>query len=162
MDTISYILLSIITLLVMATVMTRSLLRAAIGLALVSAVLSVIMFRMGAQLAAMFELSVCVGLIPVIFITVISLTKPLTKEEVKSQAMEKLNRFWMLPVLLIVVAVSMLAVNIKLDIPAAKVSPISDVRVMIWSVRQIDLIGQVAVLLAGAFAILMLFKGKKQ
>ena len=55
------------------TVMTRSLLRSAIGLALTSAILTLAIFRMNASLAAVFELSVCAGLIPVLFISVISL-----------------------------------------------------------------------------------------
>ena len=75
----------------LGTVMTRSLLRSAMGLALTSAILTVFMFRLGAPLAGVFELSVCTGLISVLFISTISLTEPLTPEQtgVQMNGMEK-------------------------------------------------------------------------
>ncbi|MFA5085344.1 MAG: hypothetical protein WC482_03165, partial [Candidatus Omnitrophota bacterium] len=60
------------------TVMTRSLLKSTIGLALTSAIITIIMFRLGSPLAAVFELSVCTGLITAVFVSTISLVKPLT------------------------------------------------------------------------------------
>ena len=48
-------------------VMARGLLRAAIALATTSVVLAIIMFRLDSPLAAVFELSVCAGLITVVF-----------------------------------------------------------------------------------------------
>ena len=67
------------------TVMGRSLLKAAIGLAITSAVIAILMFRLDSPLAAVFELSVCTGLVTVLFVSTISLTKPLTREQVMGQ-----------------------------------------------------------------------------
>lgn len=63
------------------TVMTTRLIRAVVGLAVTSAMLSIVMFRFNSSLAAVFELSVCAGLIFVIFITTVSFTARLSQEE---------------------------------------------------------------------------------
>jgi len=144
------------------TVMTRSLLRAAIGLALTSAVLTVMMFRLGAPLAGVFELSVCAGLIPVIFITVISMTKPMKKEEAKEFAIERWSRFWILPIIVVIAAILLFTAHIKFDAKLPPVHAESDVRDMMWGARQLDMLGQVMVLMAGAYGILVLFKEMKK
>jgi len=144
------------------TVMTSSLLRAGIGLALTSAVLTVIMYRFNAPLAAIFELSVCAGLIPVIFITVISLTKPLKKEEAIEEGRNKMTRFWPLPAVVAIVFAILLTANIKLNIALPSVEMEADARQIIWNVRRLDLIGQILILLTGAFGILILFKEAKK
>ena len=50
----------------------RDILRAAIALAALSVVLAAIFFKLGAPYAGAFELSVCAGLITVLFIAAIS------------------------------------------------------------------------------------------
>ena len=67
------------------TVMTFNLLKSAIGLAVTSAILSLLLFLMDAPLAGVFELSVCAGLITVVFISVISLTKTLGAAEARAR-----------------------------------------------------------------------------
>jgi len=52
----------------------RDLLKGAIALALMSAVLAALFYRFGASYAAMFELSVCAGFITVLLLAVIALT----------------------------------------------------------------------------------------
>jgi len=158
MGMLDAIILIILSLTVLATVMTTSLLQAAIGLAVTSALLTVVMFKLNAPLAALFELSVCAGLIPVIFITVISLTKPLSNEEMKTESREKMTRFWPLPIVFILAGIIAAYLKIRISLKLPMHGPSLDVRQVLWSVRQIDLIGQLAVLLAGAFAILVLFK----
>jgi len=140
------------------TIMTTSLLRAGLGLALTSAVLTVLMFILNTPLAAVFELSVCAGLIPVIFITVITLTKPLKKLEAEESAKEKFHRFRYLPLIVLFLFVLFVALNIKLNIALPNVEMEPDARQIIWNVRRMDLIGQVMVLLTGAFGILVLFR----
>ncbi len=66
------------------TVMIRDLLKAAVSLAALSAVLTVILFMLKAPLAAVFELSVCAGLITVVFVSTISMTKLRTKEQIRA------------------------------------------------------------------------------
>ena len=140
------------------TVMTRSLLRSAIGLALTSAILTILMFRFNSPIAAVFELSVCAGLISVVFISTISLTQPLTKKQVIQHMRDRLIRFWPLPVLVVAVglALSLLHVKPNLQLPSPEI--ISDVRYVLWNLRQIDLLGQVVILLAGVFGVVILFK----
>ncbi len=53
-------------------------------------------------LAAVFELSVCAGLITVIFMSTISLAEPLTYAEAISKAKARIKGFWFLPVILVV------------------------------------------------------------
>ena len=140
------------------TVMTRSLLRSAIGLALTSVILTIIMFRLNSPLAAVFELSVCAGLISVLFISTISLTHPLTFQEVMQHMRERLARFWFLPLIIIVIGVALSFVRIT---PAIKLPPpetVRDVRQVMWNLRQVDILGQMIILLAGAFGVLVLFK----
>ena len=158
MGTLNGVVLIMMALTVLATILTRSLLQSAIGLALASALLTIVMYRLNAPLAALFELSVCAGLIPVIFITVISLTKPLTKEEVQAEAREKLFRFWPLPVIFVLAGIIFAYMKVKIGLRPPMHEMSLDVRQVLWGVRQIDLLGQMAVLLAGAFAILVLFK----
>ena len=102
-QTIIIILLELLVLSAVFTVMIRNLLKAAIALALTSAVLTVIMFLLGAWMAAVFELSVCAGLITVVFVSAISLTKPKTMEESKEKQKIRIKRFIYLPFLLVLV-----------------------------------------------------------
>ena len=50
----------------------RDILRAAISLAVLSVVLAAIFFKLGAPYAGAFELSVCAGLVTVLFVAAIS------------------------------------------------------------------------------------------
>lgn len=140
------------------TVMTRSLLRSAIGLALTSVILTIIMFRLNSPLAAVFELSVCAGLISVLFVSTISLTHPLTMQEVMQHMRERMARFWLLPVILIILGITFSIMDIKpvIELPAAET--VKDVRIVLWDLRRMDVIGQVIILLTGVFGVVILFK----
>jgi len=37
----------------------------------------------------------------------------------------------------------------------------NDVRIILWNLRQLDLLGQIVILLAGAFGVAVLFKERK-
>jgi len=138
--------------------MTIRLIRAVVGLALTSAILAVIMYRLNSPLAAVFELSVCSGLISVIFITTVSFTQRISKERLRVRKRERLAKFWLLPIIL---AVAGLLLTWYLKIPdfvLAAPSNGPDVRGIIWNLRHLDLFGQVIVLLAGVFGVVILFK----
>lgn len=138
-------------------VMAPNLLKAAIGLAVTSAILAVVMFRLSAPLAAVFELSVCAGLITVVFISVISLTSPQAGS--KGDGMKVLRRFAFLPLVVLIAAVAFGMLDLKPDfsfLPA--IAPEGDMRLLLWGQRQLDLFGQVVVLLAGIFGVVVLFK----
>jgi NADH-quinone oxidoreductase subunit J len=143
--------------------MTRSLLRSAIGLALVSAILTILLFRFDSPLAAVFELSVCSGLISVVFISTISLTEPMTMKEVIKHMKDRLTRFWYLPFIVVIVGTALSLLDIRLDIKVPPPEIQKDVREVLWNMRQLDLIGQVTILLAGVFGVAILFKeGRKK
>jgi NADH-quinone oxidoreductase subunit J len=87
------------------TVMTRSLLKAALGLAVTSALIAVVLFRLESPLAGVFELSVCAGLITAVFVSAISLMKPLTHKETIELSKARIKRYWFLPVIAAAVAI---------------------------------------------------------
>lgn len=145
------------------TVMTLDLLKSAIGLAVTSAVLSLLLFLMDAPLAGVFELSVCAGLITVVFISAISLTKPLAGAEARARDRSRVKRFIFLPILLMIVggilfAWSLYALHPHLDLPPPSASLATDVRQVLWNVRRLDLVGQILIILAGVFGVVILFK----
>ena len=142
------------------SVMTLNLLKSAIGLAVTSAILALILFRMDAPLAGVFELSVCAGLITVVFISAISLTKPLAGAEARARDRSRINRFIFLPILIVLVGGLLYALNLHLDLPLPAASPETDVRQVFWNVRRLDLVGQIIVILAGIFGIVILFKDR--
>jgi NADH-quinone oxidoreductase subunit J len=141
------------------TVMRGSLLRAVIALALTSIALTAIMFRLGAPIAAVFELSVCAGLITVVFMSTVSLTKPLTREETVEYTKDRMKRFWIMPVFMAIAASVLLYITIPLNftLPAAPTT-IQNFREVLWGERQFDLLGQILIILAGVFGVVVLFK----
>ena len=138
--------------------MTTLLLRATIALALASAMLAVVMYSLGAQLAAVFELSVCAGLISVVFVSVISLTQRRSFREVVQRRRDRLGRFWPLPLVLLAAGIGLSFVHAPLQIVVPLPGGDGDVRSLMWNVRQLDLFGQILILLAGVFGVLVLFK----
>jgi NADH-quinone oxidoreductase subunit J len=140
------------------SVMTSLLLRSAIGLALTSVILSLIMFQFQASYAAAFELSVCAGLIPVIFISVISLAHRLPYPEYVKRREDRVYRFWYLPIILLLVGIAVYYIRQPLGLHLPWKEVIADVRQVLWDHKRLDLFGQVLALLAGAYGILILFK----
>jgi NADH-quinone oxidoreductase subunit J len=142
------------------TVMTLDLLKSAIGLAVTSAILSLLLFRMDAPLAGVFELSVCAGLITVVFISTISLTKPLAGAEARARDRSRIKRFIFLPILVLIVGGILYALHPHLDLPLPPAGLETDVRQVLWNVRRLDLVGQILIILAGVFGVVILFKDR--
>ena len=132
------------------------------GLALTSVILTVLMFRLDSPLAAVFELSVCTGLISVLFFSTISLTHSLTREEVLKHMKDRLVRFWYLPVIIIVVGIVLSLSHFKVNLVLPAPETEKDVRLVLWNLRQLDIIGQVIILLTGVFGVVILFKEMRQ
>ncbi len=63
-----------------------------------------------------------------------------------------------LPVIVILAGVALYRLHIPFDfnLPAAPTA--NDVRNIIWNLRHLDLLGQIVILLAGAFGVVALFK----
>jgi NADH-quinone oxidoreductase subunit J len=145
-------------------VMSRSLLKATIGLAVTSAVITILMFRLESPLAAVFELSVCTGLITVVFVSTISLTKPLTHKEIVCLSRDRIKRFWPLPIMVIAVGAGLVMMKLRNDITVASSawSLFKDVRTVLWNFRQLDMFGQIIVLIIGALGVSVLFEERRR
>jgi NADH-quinone oxidoreductase subunit J len=151
----------LVTLLVVSavwTVMTTRLPRSAMGLAITSAVLTIIMFKLNSPLAAVFELSVCAGLISAIFISILSLMRRLSPEDRTARQKEHFYKYWLLPVLIVLTAIALSIIHLpSFTLPAPPATE-SDVRTVLWDLRRLDQLGQVVILLTGAFGVVVLFK----
>jgi NADH-quinone oxidoreductase subunit J len=151
----------VLVLLVLAALwasLTTLLLRATIALALTSAMLAVVMYSLGATIAAVLELSVCGGLISVVFVSVISLTQRKPFKDYVVRRLSRMRRFWPLPLIMIVAGVGLSFVHGPVQIVLPLPDGGGDVRTVLWSLRQLDLFGQILILLAGVFGVLVLFK----
>jgi NADH-quinone oxidoreductase subunit J len=143
------------------TVMTSNLLKSAIGLALTSAILTLVLFVLCAPLAGVFELSVCAGLITVVFISTISLTRRLSHSEAQEARTIRARRFILLPVVLSIAAWWLASRVLSLGHPAPYPATEEDVRQVLWFSRRFDLVGQILIILAGIFGVVVLFKTKE-
>lgn len=140
-----------------------NLIKAALWMAGMSALLALLMFLLDAPLAAAFELSVCAGLIPVIFISASSMTKITSREEQEEKRRERRRRFVWLPVMLIALGTALLALlwpRMAELLPAAFTQAgNATAQQILWNTRQIDLVGQVIIVLVGVYADIVFFKG---
>ncbi|MGI6360775.1 MAG: NADH-quinone oxidoreductase subunit J [Bacillota bacterium] len=146
-----------------AAVMIKNLVKAAISLALASVCLTVVLFMLGIHWAALFELSVCAGLITVIFVSAISLTVPHKKEEEKKIAATRLKRYIQLPFVLVIIMLVagftlMMGSSTELLPTVSQSGSFSVFKEIFWHNRQIDILGQIIVILSGVFAVVILFK----
>lgn len=152
------LLLVIMTIAALWTVMGRSLLKATIALAVTSAVITILIFRLNSPLAAVFELSVCTGLITVVFVSTISLTKPLTHKEIVEMSKARHKRFIYLPIMLVLAGIGLLALKIPNDFAIPNLPQTSmSVRNVLWNIRHLDLFGQIIIMIIGAFGVVTLF-----
>lgn len=143
-------------------VASKSILRSAIGLALASAMLSTVLYALGAGLASVFELSVCSGLVTVIFISGVSLSQS-PKVELQSEYRDKeRNRF--LPVLLIGGGLVMLLIGFFVGKDALEFAEDSaeTAQEVLWSFRQADVWGHIAAILCGGVAVKVLFREERR
>lgn len=160
-DHVNALLLALFLAATLVTVFTADLMKSAIGLAVTSAVLTLLLFRMGAPLAGVFELSVCAGLITVVFISTISLTRPSADAEVRRKQAARWKRYVFLPFVLLLAAWLLSRGFAHLSPPKAVAGRAEDVSQALWFTRRFDLIGQILVILAGVFGVVVLFKAGK-
>ena len=153
----TYILVGLLLLAALWTVLTPTPLRAAIALAVTSALLTIIMFQMAAPLAGVFELSVCAGLITVVFISTISLTSPATGDKAKQRKQAHARSFLPLIGVFAVagVALGLIGYRYNASLPAV---PEMDVRTALWGLRRLDLLGQIIIIFVGVFGVVILFR----
>ena len=121
-----------------------------------------VMFLMGATLAAVLELSVCAGLITAVFVSTISMTKNITDEEqtLKQQDVAEESH---LPAL----HTRGCGHRRVADVPEPAAYAAEPQRCGMTSPErrcgtpaQLDIFGQILIVLAGVFGVVVLFKGK--
>lgn len=154
--------IELVTFILMAlwAVLDPRLLRAVVALAVTSVMVTVLLFKLDSPLAAVFELSVCAGLVSAIFLGAITLTQPESAAQASSSARERIRRYWYLPPLLVLLGVALLQISMP-GSPASATTG-DDVRKVLWTSRHLDLLGQITVLVAGAFGVVVLFKEAKK
>jgi NADH-quinone oxidoreductase subunit J len=139
---------------------SKDLLKSAIALLICSLGLTLLLFDLNAPLAGVFELSVCAGLISVLFINAISLTRPVTGMEQVAKVKDHYQRFLWLPLILIIIGI-MLWLNLGPlfdTLVFQKTADSAGVGEILWGTRGLDLIGQVIILLVGVYGVVVLFK----
>lgn len=143
------------------------LLSSAVGLLVASVGVTLLFFDLGAPLAGVFELSVCAGLISVLFIMTISLTTQ-SGGEVKTERKKiHYRKFIALPILLVIVAIighDVLWVAREqwiTSFPALAVQETKSVGEILWKTRGLDLLGQITIMLVGVYGVVILFKRGK-
>jgi NADH-quinone oxidoreductase subunit J len=143
-----------------AVMLFRSLLKSTICLAITSVLLSIVLFLLSAYWAALFELSVCAGLITAVFVSTVSFSTVSRRD--KAHAEDHRVRFKPLPYFMISIGLALLGflvysgftVERSMPLPAAFV----EFKQVFWNTRQADILAQIALLLAGSFAVIVLFK----
>jgi uncharacterized MnhB-related membrane protein len=135
-------------------IFVKDLLRAAISLAVASLLLGVIFFRMNAPYAGVFEISVVAGLITVLFMLTIALTKGGAAAESKAAAIA-FPVFFVVFAAIDVLVMKKLLARIPAIVAPAEAGTFGQV---LWNARTLDLVGQIAVIFAGVFAVLALFR----
>jgi NADH:ubiquinone oxidoreductase subunit 6 (subunit J) len=144
-----------LVLLCVLAILLKDVLRSAIALAVASLLLGIIFFRLNAPYAAVFEISVVAGLITVLFILTIALTK--AGDEVRESKAANVVFPLVFAAFAIIDALVMKALLGKVPalVGGAESGSFAEV---LWRGRTFDLVGQIAVILAGVFAVLALFR----
>ena len=138
-------------------ILAKDLIKAAISLAVASVLLGILFFTMNAPYAGVFEISVVAGLITVLFMLTIALTK--AEGEVRERRWVKIvfPLFFVAFIVIDVLVMKSLLSKLQIVPSGAESGSFGDV---LWKQRTFDLIGQLAVILAGVFAVLALFRKK--
>jgi NADH-quinone oxidoreductase subunit J len=152
-----WVLLGLLVLLSIGCCVFKDLLYVAVSLAAASAVLALVLFLYSANVAGVFELSVCAGLITVLFVSTVSLTKDSDK---KTES--RLPAYFMPLFALVFIGLNYFIVRWLAGaiLPAGVPQPAGTFQRVFWEMRSVDILGQVALLLVGVFGILALFRLK--
>lgn len=160
MEAIVYTCLGLMLIFGVMAVMLRSITKSAIALAAASVALGIIMYELGSVWAALFEVSVCSGLVTVVLVSAISLSHEDKKELQK--VFEDKKRLSLLPIILIVsgVALIVIAMWAGFSLPYANETAVAagNFREILWNHRQADIWGQMIVIVTGSVAVSILFK----
>jgi len=150
-----WVLLGLMVLFSVGCCIFKDLLYVAISLAIMSVILALALFHYGANIAGVFELSVCAGLITVLFISTVSLTHD------SDQAVETRMPTYFVPLfVLIFIGIDFFIIQwLAHSLPATVVpQPSGTFQRVFWEIRSADIYGQIGLIGAGVFGILSLFR----
>ena len=152
-----WFLLGLLVLLSIGCCVFQDLLYVAVSLAAGSAILAIVLFHFGANIAGVFELSVCAGLITVLFIATVSLTKD---SDMKVET--RLPTYFIPLFVLIFIGIDVFVMQwlARSVVTATAPQQPGTFQQVFWGTRSSDILGQVALILAGVFGILSLFRIK--
>ena len=142
-----------------AAVLLKDLIKAAICLAAASLVLGILFFRMGAPYAGAFEISVVAGLITVLFMLTIALTKTGGDVAESKLATVAFPLFFVLFLAVDFIVTKNLVKKIVALPAAPEAGAFGEV---LWKQRTLDLVGQVCIIFAGVLAVLALFRKRSK
>lgn len=153
-----YICLAVMLISAVASVMSHKLLGSSVWLAITSLAVGMLMYLLGASRAAIFEISVCSGLVTVIIISAITLAHSDERNLPVHDMSKKRTKY--LPVILIVsgAAIVISVLMTKFSIEETGIISKSVFNEVFWNSRQADIWGQIIVLITGAFAVTVFFK----
>jgi NADH-quinone oxidoreductase subunit J len=139
-------------------ILFKDLIKAALSLAVASLFLGIIFFRLNAPYAGVFEISVVAGLITVLFILTIALTKK--EGDVEDSKLVKIA--FPLFFILFLIIDGLVMKSLLLKVPALPSGPeAGSFGEVLWKQRTFDLVAQIGVILAGVLAVLVLFRKKE-
>jgi NADH-quinone oxidoreductase subunit J len=152
-----WVLLGLMVVLSVGCCIFKDLLYVAISLATISVILALVLFNFGANIAGVFELSVCAGLITVLFIATVSLT---TDSDQKVET--RIPTYFVPLFVLIFIGIDYFIIQwLSHSMPATvEAHPAGTFQKVFWELRSADILGQVALIGAGVFGILSLFRLK--
>jgi NADH:ubiquinone oxidoreductase subunit 6 (subunit J) len=140
-------------------ILLKDLIKAALSLAVASLFLGIVFFRLSAPYAGVFEISVVAGLITVLFILTIALTKK--EGEVSESKLVKLA--FPLFFILFIIIDGLVMKSLLQKIPALPAGPEAGTfGEVLWKQRTFDLVAQIGVIFAGVLAVLALFRKKEE
>lgn len=150
-----WVLLGLMVVLSIGCCIFKDLLYVAVSLATMSGILALVLFLFGANIAGVFELSVCAGLITVLFIATVSLTKDSDKK-----AETRLPVYFVALVVIIFIGADYFIIQwMAHSLPAAVMPmPSGTFQKVFWELRSADILGQIGLIGAGVFGILSLFR----
>jgi NADH-quinone oxidoreductase subunit J len=154
MDMINTVLLIMMVGFAALAVFLKDLVRAALSLAFMSALLAVLLYRLNSPYAAVFELSVVAGLITVLFVSTIALTR---EEEDKEPSSWPLYVFVLGLLLFGLIDISIMK-SLFGTVPPGDGNVAKSFGDTLWGIRALDMVGQIAVIFGGVFGVLALLR----
>jgi len=142
-----------------AAILVRDILKAAICLAAASLLLGILFFVMKAPYIGAFEISVVAGLITVLFMVTIALTKAEGDVRESKLAAWAFPLFFAVFLIIDVLVMKSLIGKLPTQATAAEGGSFGEA---LWKGRTFDLVAQIGVIFAGVFAVLALFRKRSK